>query len=195
MSVNPFAGVIAIDGPSASGKTTVARMVAEQLGATVFDTGALYRAVTLASIRRGIAPSDGAALAELAESISIDIAADGRVLIDGEDVSGELRTPQVDRWVSDVSAHPAVRTALLARTAHDRERTSGCHGWTRYCHGRHSGSWVEGLPRRERGRAGAAPIRRAAACRSGCIARRCSQRDRTSRSPRLVPHDIAAQVA
>ncbi len=111
--VNPYARVVAIDGPSASGKSTVARAVADKLGSAVFDTGALYRAVTLASIRRGIAPSDEAALEQLANEIAIDITESGAVLIDGENVSAELRTPQVDRWVSEVSAHPAVRTALL----------------------------------------------------------------------------------
>jgi cytidylate kinase len=113
VSANPYARVVAIDGPSASGKTTVARAVAEKLGSTVFDTGALYRAVTLASIRRGIAPSDEAALSQLTRDLTIDITSAGAVLIDGEDVSAELRTPQVDRWVSEVSAHPAVRSALL----------------------------------------------------------------------------------
>lgn len=113
MTASPFSHVVAIDGPSASGKTTVARAVADKLGTTVFDTGALYRAVTLASIRRGIAPSDESALSELATSIAIDITQSGAVLLDGEDVSGAIRTPEVDRWVSEVSAHPAVRAALL----------------------------------------------------------------------------------
>ncbi len=113
MTVHPYRGVIAIDGPSASGKTTVARAVASKLGATVFDTGALYRAVTLASIEQGISPSDGPALERLARSLQIDMTESGRVLLDGIDVSAELRTPQVDRWVSEVSAHPEVRAALL----------------------------------------------------------------------------------
>lgn len=113
MSANPYDGVVAIDGPSASGKTTVARAVAEKLGSTVFDTGSLYRAVTLASIRRGIAPSDGPGLGRLIAKTRIDVTQAGNVLIDGEDVSAELRTPEVDRWVSEVSAHPEVREALL----------------------------------------------------------------------------------
>ncbi len=123
MSANPYAGVVAIDGPSASGKTTVARAVAEKLGSTVFDTGSLYRAVTLESIRRGIAPSDGKAIEHLVASMKIDVTESGKVHIDGEDVTAELRTPQVDRWVSEVSAHPEVRAALLPvqrAVGHDR---------------------------------------------------------------------------
>ncbi|MCA9859516.1 MAG: (d)CMP kinase, partial [Thermomicrobiales bacterium] len=113
MSANPFEHVIAIDGPSASGKTTVARAVAEKLGCTVFDTGALYRTVTLASLKQRIAASDGPRLAKLADTSRIEIADDGAVLLDGEDVSTQIRTPEVDRWVSEVSAHPEVRAALL----------------------------------------------------------------------------------
>lgn len=113
MSANPFAGVVAIDGPSASGKTTVARVVADKLGSTVFDTGALYRAVTLESIRRGIAPSDSAALEDLTQAMKIDVTESGKVRVNGEDVSAALRTPEVDRWVSEISAHPQVREALL----------------------------------------------------------------------------------
>ena len=113
MSRNLYGGVIAIDGPSASGKSTVARAVAEKLGSIVFDTGALYRAVTYAALERGIAASDGPALGQLAESLRIDITQSGRVLLDGVDVTAELRTPRVDRWVSEISAHPEVRAALL----------------------------------------------------------------------------------
>lgn len=113
MTTNPYRRVIAIDGPSASGKTTVARAVASKLGATVFDTGALYRAITLASRERGIPASDGAALGRLAQSAKIDVGDSGQVLLDGIDVTSQLRTPEVDRWVSEVSAHSEVREALL----------------------------------------------------------------------------------
>lgn len=113
MSVQPYAGVVAIDGPSASGKTTVARAVAAKLGSTVFDTGSLYRAVTLESIRHKIAPSDQDALAQLTAAMKIDVSESGKVFVNGEDVSDLLRTPEVDRWVSEVSAHPKVREALL----------------------------------------------------------------------------------
>ncbi|HET9662033.1 MAG TPA: (d)CMP kinase [Thermomicrobiales bacterium] len=113
MSVGPYANVVAIDGPSASGKTTVARAVAEKIGSTVFDTGSLYRAVTLESIRRGISPSDGEALEHLTATMNIEVSESGKVRVNNEDVSGQLRAPEVDRWVSEVSAHPEVREALL----------------------------------------------------------------------------------
>jgi len=112
--------VIAIDGPAGAGKTTVAKDLAARLGAILFDTGALYRSVTLAALRSGIALDDAAALERLAVESQIDIrpgsVADGRlidVLLDGEDVTWAIRTPEVDTAVSEVSAHQGVRTALL----------------------------------------------------------------------------------
>lgn len=112
--------VIAIDGPGAAGKSTVAHRLAQRLDAMLFDTGALYRTLTLAALRRGIASADADALGELAGTISIAFrpasVADGRqvdVLLDGEDVTWEIRTPEVDSTVSEVSAHSAVRDALL----------------------------------------------------------------------------------
>lgn len=113
--------VIAIDGPGAAGKSTVARLIAERTGALLFDTGALYRAVTLLGIRNGVAGSDGVALAGLARVHRIDVLPptvdDGRqvdVKIDGEDVTWSLRTPEIDARVSEVSAHPEVRQELLS---------------------------------------------------------------------------------
>jgi len=112
--------VIAIDGPGAAGKSTVASLLADRTGAMLFDTGALYRAVTLAAIRAEIAGSDAESLAELARRQHIDLQPasidDGRqvdVLLDGEDVTWAIRTPEVDARVSEVAAHPAVREALL----------------------------------------------------------------------------------
>lgn len=112
--------VIAIDGPAAAGKTTVARALAARLGAIFLDTGLLYRAMTVAALDRGIAVDDGAALAAMASELDFSVrpasVADGRpldVLIDGVDVTPRLRTPVVDRHVSAVSAWPGVRAALL----------------------------------------------------------------------------------
>lgn len=112
--------VIAIDGPAAAGKTTVARDLAARIGAMLFDTGALYRSVTLAARRAGIDPDDGERLAVLARESDIDLRPasvdDGRladVLLNGEDVTWAIRTPEVDTCVSAVSAHAGVREALL----------------------------------------------------------------------------------
>lgn len=112
--------VVAIDGPAAAGKTAVARRLADRLNAMLFDTGALYRAITLAALRDGVSPDDGEALAKLAASHTINVTlpttGDGRlydVYLDGEDVTWKIRTPEVDALVSAVSAHPGVRAALL----------------------------------------------------------------------------------
>lgn len=112
--------VIAIDGPAAAGKTTVARDLAARIGAMLFDTGALYRSVTLAALRAGIDPGDGRRLEALARRSEIDLRPasvdDGRlsdVLLNGEDVTWAIRTPEVDTSVSAVSAHAGVRNALL----------------------------------------------------------------------------------
>ncbi len=122
--------VIAIDGPAAAGKSTVARALADELGATLFDTGTLYRAVTLAALRAGVDAGDGDSLADLADERHIEVAppssADGRlydVRLDGEDVTWAIREPGVEASVSRVAAHPEVRTALLPvqrRIADDR---------------------------------------------------------------------------
>lgn len=113
---------IAIDGPAGAGKSTIAVELANRLGYFYFDTGALYRAVTLAALRRGLAPDDHEQLRRLARTIHIDVepprVADGRtqtVLLDGEDVTWAIRAPEVDRYVSQVSAQPEVRQALLKR--------------------------------------------------------------------------------
>lgn len=108
---------IAIDGPVASGKTAVGRAVAELLGWPFLDTGAMYRAVTRSALRLGIDVGDESALAGLAAGMSMRLQAceDGvyRLCADGEDVTGELRTPEIDRNVSAVSKVPAVRRTLV----------------------------------------------------------------------------------
>jgi CMP/dCMP kinase len=112
--------VIAIDGPGAAGKSTVAVEVSRELAALLFDTGALYRVVTLLALRTGIATTDGDALARLAADAVIELRQasvdDGRtsdVLLNDEDVNWEIRRPEIDANVSAVSAHAGVREALL----------------------------------------------------------------------------------
>ena len=112
--------VIAIDGPAGAGKSTVARRLADRLGALFFDTGALYRAVALIAARTNTSPADAKGLADLAERSLIAIrpasVADGRlydVHIDGEDVTWKVREHRVGETVSQIAAHVAVRAALL----------------------------------------------------------------------------------
>lgn len=107
---------IAIDGPAGAGKSTIARMTAERLGFIYVDTGAMYRAIALFCLRRGISPKDEEAVSLAAREARITIAhADGeqRVLLNGEDVSGQIRTEQVGNTASAVSAYPEVRACLL----------------------------------------------------------------------------------
>ncbi|MEE9616642.1 MAG: (d)CMP kinase [Anaerolineae bacterium] len=113
---------IAIDGPAASGKSTVAELLAHRLGYLYFDTGVMYRAVTWAALLRGIPIEDEPAVTLLAEQLRIDVtpptADDGRqytVLADGVDVTWAIRMPEVDANVSPVSAYPGVRRALVAQ--------------------------------------------------------------------------------
>ena len=113
---------IAIDGPSGSGKSVLAQALARRLGYRYLDTGALYRAVALAALRQGVPIDDPAALSRLAESLVLRIEPpapdDGRqytVLLDDEDVTWALRTPEVERVVSAVAAVPGVRRALIAQ--------------------------------------------------------------------------------
>lgn len=111
--------IIAIDGPAASGKSTVARAVATRLGFAYLDTGAMYRAVAAEALRRGIATDDAASLTELAAALSLGFehedgsALPTRVSADGRDVTCEIRTPAVDAAVSPVSSVPGVRVAMV----------------------------------------------------------------------------------
>jgi len=110
--------IVAIDGPSGVGKSTLSKLLARELGFVNLDTGAMYRAVALAAVRRGIDPADMAMLGSLAERIVIDFARDSageRVLLDGEDVSEAIRTPEISLLTSKVSACPAVREAMVQR--------------------------------------------------------------------------------
>ena len=106
--------VIAIDGPAGSGKSTVARTVAERLGLPYLDTGAMYRAVAFAALRRGIDPDDGEPVAHLAQRVELTVE-EGVVTVDGVDASIEIRGPEVTRAVSAVASNAAVRAELVAR--------------------------------------------------------------------------------
>ncbi len=105
--------IIAIDGPAASGKSTAARALASRLGLTFLDTGAMYRAVTLLALDRGIDPGDEFACTSVAEGAELSFDEDGKVLIGG--LAGEpmIRGPEVTRHVSQVSAISGVRRALV----------------------------------------------------------------------------------
>ncbi len=116
------AKIIAIDGPAASGKSTLAQALAASLGYLYFDTGVMYRAVTLAVLRRGISIEDEAEVSIIAQSISLDVLApsidDGRpynVIMDNEDVTWAIRTPEIDAKVSKVSTYSDVRAAMTIR--------------------------------------------------------------------------------
>ena|SRR4249919_1606225 len=105
--------VIAIDGPAGAGKSTVARAVAERLGFTYLDSGAMYRCVALAGLERGVDPDDPAAMGELAGSLAIALEGE-RVGLDGGDVGAAIREPRVTEAASRVSVHAAVRAAMVA---------------------------------------------------------------------------------
>jgi cytidylate kinase len=105
--------VIAIDGPAGSGKSTVARAVADRLDLPYLDTGAMYRAVAFAALRRGIDPEDNAPVAELAREVDLNVG--DTVFVDGVDATIEIRGPEVTRAVSTVAANPAVREELVVR--------------------------------------------------------------------------------
>lgn len=111
--------VVAIDGPSGAGKSTVARQLAQQLGFAFLDTGAMYRAITLCFLRRGCAPADCAGEPDRGHARMRAALADarlelpaGRVLLNGQDVTAEIRTREVEAQVSAVSALPFVRAAM-----------------------------------------------------------------------------------
>ena len=130
-----LAPVIAIDGPSASGKGTVAQRVAQALGFAYLDSGALYRLCALAAVRKGVALDDAAALAALA--CSLDIRFDGeRIFLVGEEVGDSVRSESCGADASRTAALPALRAALLQRQ-HDFRRQPGL-----VCDGRDMGSVV-----------------------------------------------------
>jgi len=108
--------IIAIDGPAGSGKSTTAKLLAQKLNYLYLDTGAMYRAITLKALRQKIDEHDDSSLTELAENTDITlINRDGvlHVLLDGEDVTDKIRTPEIDRAISYVSMVPAVRRRMV----------------------------------------------------------------------------------
>jgi len=108
--------IVAIDGPAGAGKSTVSKLLARRLGLSFVDSGALYRTVALSARRQGIATDDDQALAALVGRIRIFFKAtvdENRVYLDGEDVSAEIRTPEISLLASAVSARPVVRAGLL----------------------------------------------------------------------------------
>ncbi|HET6498142.1 MAG TPA: (d)CMP kinase [Coriobacteriia bacterium] len=135
--------IVAIDGPAASGKSTVARALAARLGAHYLDTGAMYRTLAYAATVRGVPLDDEALVARLAERIEIDFChADGSptptaVLLDGEDVTAAIRTPAADEAVSVVARLPRVRAAMVAQ-----QRRAASAGETIVLEGRDIGTVV-----------------------------------------------------
>ncbi len=106
--------IIAIDGPAGSGKSTTAKLLAEKIGFTYLDTGAMYRAVTLFALRNGVHVDDARALEAIARKVDIELRGN-QVFLNGEDVSEAIRTPEVTKAVSPVSAHAGVREAMVFR--------------------------------------------------------------------------------
>jgi len=111
-----YTGVVALDGPSGTGKSTVARRLAARLGARYLDTGAMYRAATVAALRGGADLADGVAITKIVEAARIEISTDPQnasVTLDGRPVDAEIRTAETTAAVSAVSAVPAVRAILV----------------------------------------------------------------------------------
>jgi CMP/dCMP kinase len=116
--VTGFQGTITLDGPSGTGKSSVARAVAARLGAHYLDTGAMYRAATVAVLEAGVDPTDAAAVARVAAQACIEVGTDAGVevvRVDGVDVAQRIRGAEVTRAVSPVSAVPEVRRQLVAQ--------------------------------------------------------------------------------
>ena len=107
--------VIAIDGPAAAGKSTIAQKVAQMLGYIYIDTGAMYRAVTLKALNNNISVEDEETIAKMLENTTIRLTNDKKVFLDGEDVTEDIRQPIVSQNVSAVSAHKFVRDELKRR--------------------------------------------------------------------------------
>jgi cytidylate kinase len=131
--------IVTIDGPAGSGKSTTASMLASRLGLAYLDTGAMYRAVAYAVLARGIDPGDAEAVSELASRLDLEVRTIGgkaALFLDGKNVEGDIRTPEVSRFVSPVSRHEGVRRAMVRL-----QRLAGARGGV-VAEGRDTGSVV-----------------------------------------------------
>jgi len=128
--------IITIDGPAGAGKSSAARALAQRLGFEFLDTGAMYRAVALAALRAGINLGEEAALAQLVESLHLEMPPGGRVLLEGEDVTAAIRTREVTAATGAVADSPAVRRRLA-----QMQRTIA-QGRNMVCEGRDQGTIV-----------------------------------------------------
>ncbi len=117
--------VVAIDGPAGSGKSTVARRLADALELDYLDTGAMYRAVTFAVLARGVEPDNIEAVAELAEALKIEMEPDGTILVDSVNATTEIRSSEVSRCVSEVANNQRVRRELVSRQREWTRRRGG----------------------------------------------------------------------
>ena len=116
--------IVAIDGPAGAGKSTLAKRLADKLGFRYLDTGAMYRAIALWSLRLKIPSSDMHRLEQLANEANIELAEGQRVLLNGEDVTGEIRSREVSNTASQIAAIPAVRRALVRHQRAMAEKAS-----------------------------------------------------------------------
>ena len=116
--------IIAIDGPAGSGKGTITKILAEKLGVVNIDTGAMYRSLALAALRRGLTVDDKEEIIDLAKTIKIEFDKDGHTFLDGEDVSTLIRTPEVSSIVSPISSIVEVRHEMVKQQRKFAENTS-----------------------------------------------------------------------
>lgn len=110
--------IIAIDGPAGSGKSTTSKLLAAKLGYVYLDTGAMYRALTYFALKNNISPADADKLTALAKKLPIEFettSEENKIFLNGEDVTKEIRLPEVTQHVSEVSAHKGVRAAMVAK--------------------------------------------------------------------------------